>query len=266
MGQSRRYTAKYRHYPALYDLVIATLPPNPTVLEIGIANGGSLETWRTILGAGARIVGVDLNPRAKALEAEGFEVLLLDTGLQKSWDALSEQFSQGVDLLVDDGGHTNRQQISTLVRGVEIVRDGGWLVVEDLHASYMGEFGNPSPYSTARFLSDLGCDLHRRHPRSDVTPRRPNLAATVKYMVTAPSWVGLRVSRADRGGLDELTAGQDQSLMDYDHRWDSSPERRLFGHVPRLVSRTVHSRYAGLVGSLGLRSLFRRDARSNRGG
>jgi hypothetical protein len=265
MRESVRCTAKYRHYPALYDLVIATMPSAPTILEIGIANGGSLETWRTLFGAAARIIGVDLNPGARVLEEQGFEVLLLDTGLQRSWDVLRERLSGQVDLLVDDGGHTNRQQISAVLRGVELVRDGGWLVIEDLHASFMGEFGNPSPYSAARFLSDVGCDLHRRHPRSEIRPRRPNLASSVQYMVTAPSWVGLRIRRSDSGALEELHAGQDQSLMDYDHRWDSSVERHLAGRLPRPVVRALHNRLVGSIGSVAGRSLFRADSSPSNG-
>jgi hypothetical protein len=244
----------------LYDLVVETMPPAPTIVEIGIANGGSLETWRTLFGASARIIGVDLNPGARVLEEHGFEVLLLDTGLQRSWDVLRERLSGQVDLLVDDGGHTNRQQISAVLGGVDLVRDGGWLVIEDLHASFMREFGNPSPYSAARFLGDLGCDLHRRHPRSQRRPRRPSLASSVQYMVTAPSWVGLRIRRSDLEALDELYAGEDQSLMDYDHRWDASVERHLVGRLPRPVVRAFHNRLVGLIGSIAGRSRFRADS------
>jgi len=243
----------------MYDMVAATLPPAPTILEIGIANGGSLETWRRLFGPDARIIGVDLNPRARALEDEGFEVLLLDTGLESSWDHLRGILSHRVDLLVDDGGHTNRQQIAAIMHGVDLVKDGGWLVVEDLHASYMGEFGNPSPYSTSRLLAELASDLHRRHPRSETPARHPNLAAAVEYMVTAPSWVALRISSSG-GGLDEISFGTDQTLMDYDHRWDSAIERKLPVRVPRPVTRALHNRYIGFVGSLAGHHLFRQDA------
>src|SRR3979490_709260 len=112
MAMSRRFTSKYRHYAPLYDLVLDTLPRDPTVVEIGIANGGSLQTWRTLLGPSARIVGIDLNEGATAMREEGFEVIILDTGSQATWDKLRRSFPRNVDLLVDDGGHTNRQQIS----------------------------------------------------------------------------------------------------------------------------------------------------------
>src|SRR5438477_543849 len=91
MGRSVRFTAKYRNYTALYDTAVATLPPEPTIVEIGIANGGSLQTWRTLFGKRARIIGVDLNERARSLEAEGFEIYILDSGDDASWARLRER-------------------------------------------------------------------------------------------------------------------------------------------------------------------------------
>jgi hypothetical protein len=259
MASSTRRTAKYCSYGPLYDLVLDTLPADPTVLEIGIANGGSLQTWRTLLGPRARIIGVDLNERARALEVEGFEVMLLDTGDPASWSRLGAGLDRQVDLLVDDGGHTNRQQIASVLFGVDLVADGGWLVIEDLHASFMGEFGNPSPYSTARFLNELASDLHRRHPRSEVAPRHPNLASAVNYVVVGTSWAGLRIDRRVAGSADEVTAGEDDTLMDYDHRWDAS-----FGGLPTRVGAVLRNRYTGSLASVWGRRLFRSDARAQR--
>ena len=259
MAASTRRTAKYRAYAPLYDMVVESLPPHPTVLEIGIANGGSLQTWRTLFGDGARIIGVDLNERARALEHEGFEVVLLDTGDRASWSRLRDGFARRVDLLVDDGGHTNRQQTNSLLFGVDLVRDGGWLVIEDLHASFMGEFGNPSPYSTARFLNDLASDLHRRHRRADTAPRHPNLASAVDYMVVGTSWAGLRIDREHEADDEEVTAGDDLSLMDYDHRWDAA-----FGRLPPRLARALRNRYTGLLASSWKRRLFRSDASEQR--
>jgi hypothetical protein len=259
MASATRRTAKYRAYGPLYDLVLNTLPSDPTVLEIGIANGGSLQTWRTLLGPGARIIGVDLNERARALEAEGFEVLLMDMGDPTSWTRLHEGLDRRVDLLVDDGGHTNRQQIASVLFGVDLVADGGWLVIEDLHASFMGEFGNPSAYSTARFLNELAADLHRRHPRAEVGPRHPNLASAVEYVVVGTSWAGLRIDRSLEGYGDEVTAGADTTLMDYDHRWDSS-----FGRLPPRLGGALRNRYTGALASVWGRRLFRSDARVQR--
>jgi Methyltransferase domain len=258
--RSTRFTAKYAHYAELYDLVLASLPPSPTVLEIGIANGGSLQTWRELLGPTARIIGVDLNERATILRDEGFEVVIADTGESSTWDRLRDDLAGAVDLLVDDGGHTNRQQIMAATRGVELVKDGGWIVIEDMHASFMREFGNPSPFSAARFFADLACDLHRAHPRSSVKPKHPQLASTIQYTVTATSWTALRIGRWTPASRQEMSAGDDTSLMDYDHRWDSSRVRRLVERLPRGATLLGRSQAARLVGMITGRSVFKRDA------
>ncbi|MCU1358517.1 MAG: hypothetical protein JWM89_3935 [Acidimicrobiales bacterium] len=264
MQRATRVTTKYEHYGPLYDLVLATLPEAPTVLEIGIANGGSLQTWREVLGPDARIIGVDLNERAIAMRDEGFEVYILDTGDPASWEVLRRDLAGTVDLLVDDGGHTNRQQVEAVVHGIDLVRDGGWIVIEDLHASFMREFGNPSPFSAVRYLNELASDLHRAHPRSSVPPKHPNLARSIEYLVSSTSWTALRVGHWNAASRDEFTAGTDATLMDYDHRWDSSSTTRKIGALlPGPVKARARDVALRLTQAVEMRSLFRADARSS---
>jgi hypothetical protein len=57
-----------------------------------------------------------------------------------------------MDIISDDGGHKNGQQIATLYNGVELIKDGGKIVVEDTHTSYFRRFGNPSPFHLLTIL------------------------------------------------------------------------------------------------------------------
>ena len=52
-----------------------------------------------------------------------------------------------VDIILDDGGHTNDQQIITLVESIKYINDGGLHIVEDVHPSYQKHYGNPYKYS-----------------------------------------------------------------------------------------------------------------------
>jgi hypothetical protein len=261
MRASTRVTTKYAHYGPLYDQVLATLPPAPTVLEIGIANGGSLETWRRLLGPEARIIGVDLNERTRSLVDDGYEIHILDTGEAASWDLLVAELGGSVDLLVDDGGHTNRQQVEAIIHGINLVKEGGWIVVEDLHASFMHEFGNPNPFSAVRFINELAADLHRGHPRSSVAPKHPNLAHRIEYLISSTSWTALRVACWDDASRDEFTAGTDDSLMDYDHRWDSASSARSFARfVPRPLVAPLKDLALRLTQSAEMRELYRSDS------
>jgi hypothetical protein len=254
-----RGTAKYSNYADLYDLVFATLPKDPTIMEIGVANGGSLQTWRNLAGNDARIIGIDLDPDIATMQSEGFEILVMDTGVDSTWTVLHQEFAGGLDLLVDDGGHTNRQQLQTLIHGPALVRDGGWVVIEDLHASFMHHFGNPSPFSPARFLNQLTSDLHRLSKQSSVKPKRPNLAASVQYVVTGPSWVGLRIDRAQAHIADEvLSAGSDFQFMDKEeHRWDSWYAAKLEGKLP---GQLLHNRATHALEWIADFFLYRKDS------
>lgn len=42
------------------------------------------------------------------------------------------------DIIVDDGGHTMKQQITSFIHLLPKVRSGGVYVIEDLHTSYAG--------------------------------------------------------------------------------------------------------------------------------
>ena len=69
-----------------------------------------------------------------------------------------------MDVIIDDGGHTNLQQITTFVESVNFIKDGGLIITEDTHTSFMKKkgFNNPSSYSLVRFSSSIVENLHRR--------------------------------------------------------------------------------------------------------
>lgn len=67
--------------------------------------------------------------------------------------------------MLDDGGHTNIQQISTLANSVNNINDGGIIVVEDTQTSYMKKgFNNPSSGSFINYSKYAIDSMHRRSP------------------------------------------------------------------------------------------------------
>jgi len=67
-----------------------------------------------------------------------------------------------VDIIIDDGGHTNKQQIITLNETVPFIKYGGMLVIEDVHSSYMTKFSNPSEYSFINYCKKLIDQLNHK--------------------------------------------------------------------------------------------------------
>ena len=125
-------------------------------VEIGILEGGSLFMWRDYFGDRARIIGIDLNPQAKKWESHGFEIYIGDQADPNFWRQLHHEMGE-VDIVLDDGGHTNTQQIITVIEGSKMISQGGMIVIEDCHSNYMSVFNNPSKNSFINY-SKKGID------------------------------------------------------------------------------------------------------------
>jgi len=142
-------------YFDIYEFIFNSYRGKPiTFIEVGVFNGGSLHMWREYFGEKARIIGVDLNPVALELEKDGFEIYIGNQESSEFWLDLKNKVGE-VDIILDDGGHKNGQQISTLYNGVELIKDGGVIVVEDTHTSYFRRFGNPSPFSFINYSKNI---------------------------------------------------------------------------------------------------------------
>lgn len=159
---TEKVSIKNSSYFNSYEFMFEKYRDKPIIFcEVGVFNGGSLQMWRDYFGPKARIVGIDLNPIALELEKDGFEIYIGDQESKAFWSKLKEEIGF-VDVILDDGGHKNGQQISTLFYGVDLIRDGGILVIEDTHTSYFRRFGNPSPYSFINFSKKIIDDINSR--------------------------------------------------------------------------------------------------------
>ena len=162
--QSVPYSAtKHSTYFPVYEKLFQRfVGQGITFVEVGILNGGSLFMWREYF-QNARIIGIDLNPSVEKWKAHGFEVCIGDQASDAFWEDFYRRIGP-VDVLLDDGGHANDQQTVTVDHALRHVRDGGLVVVEDVHASYLAEFGNPSRYSFVNLAKRSVDALNARFP------------------------------------------------------------------------------------------------------
>ena len=77
--------------------------------------------WKEFFGEKARIIGIDMNPDAKKLEKEGFEIFIGNQSDEKFWDNFFKKVGK-VDVILDDGGHTNQQQIVTTAKSINNIK------------------------------------------------------------------------------------------------------------------------------------------------
>ncbi|MBD1167153.1 hypothetical protein IDG99_01620 [Pelagibacterales bacterium SAG-MED09] len=157
---------KWDNYFEIYENCLNRfINKNITLVEIGIGNGGSLFMWRNFLGKKAKIIGIELNPEAKKFEKYGFKIFIGDQSDPAFWKDFYNKNGK-IDILIDDGGHTNLQQITTLMESVENMNNGGVILIEDTHTSFMNYkgFKNPSKNSLINFTTNIIENLHRRNP------------------------------------------------------------------------------------------------------
>ena len=138
-----RIKKKCAVHPIGFDLLSYCTPP--VIVEIGVKDGGSLFIWKKLFPH-AKIIGIDLNLECKKFEKDGFIIEIGDQSSREFWKDFFYKH-QNVDIIIDDGGHTNTQQISTAISCIPFIKDGGILITEDVMCSYFFNFGNPSKYS-----------------------------------------------------------------------------------------------------------------------
>src|SRR5215207_1502538 len=74
-SNKRRQMLKWHHYFEIYDRHFHRFRnTDVTILEIGVAHGGSLQMWREYFGPNARVIGVDCDARCKALEDDRIHI------------------------------------------------------------------------------------------------------------------------------------------------------------------------------------------------
>tara|TARA_B100001057_G_scaffold387712_1_gene394974 strand:+ start:3290 stop:4138 length:849 start_codon:yes stop_codon:yes gene_type:complete len=163
---SPKYTIKWDNYFEIYSNILDKyINKKITFVEVGVGNGGSLFMWKKFFGHRARIIGIELNPEAKKLEKNGFEIFIGDQANPNFWKNFYKQVGK-IDILLDDGGHKNIQQITTFMESIRYIKKGGKIIVEDTHTSFMKKkgFKNPSQYSFINFCIHLIENMHRRNP------------------------------------------------------------------------------------------------------
>ena len=141
--KAKNFSSKHEKYFDVYEENFSKYKGKKiTFVEVGIFNGGSLKIWKEYFGPDAKIIGIDINPECKKFEEDGIEIHIGNQSDPKFWDKFFSLVGN-VDVILDDGGHTNLDQIITTTKCVNNINDKGILMVEDTHTSYI-EFYNSS--------------------------------------------------------------------------------------------------------------------------
>lgn len=155
--EKHRCIDKWLHYFPIYEKWFSPYRGKEIVfVEIGVQNGGSVQMWKNYFGKSAQIVGVDIDARCKQFEEEQIKIEIGSQEDENFWAAFKEKYPR-VDILLDDGGHTMNQQITTFREMFPHIKDGGLYMCEDCHTSYVEKFGGGlnSPASFIEFTKKI---------------------------------------------------------------------------------------------------------------
>ena len=144
------------------------------VLEIGVFGGASVRMWASWLPL-ARIIGVDIAPASRALEADR---IVIEIGSQADPGFLATLASRyRPTVIIDDGSHIAADIQLTFETLFPVLEPGGLYIVEDtyLHFGPVAEQNRgQTPLSLWEYFSDLGLGKIRQWltPERDRPPLR----------------------------------------------------------------------------------------------
>jgi hypothetical protein len=213
--ESPEPTVKHTSYFEVYDEIFKKFKNQKiTFVEIGVLNGGSLFMWRNYFGENARIIGIDLNPDARKWEAYGFEIYIGNQGDEEFWEETLTSIGN-IDVILDDGGHTYKQQVVTVESVLNSVNDDGIIVIEDVQTSYLKGFG-PQKYSFIKYTKKL---IDRINSRSGELVNLNGKKTIIWSIQTFESIVVLHVNRLKSNTISTRIINKQTDLKPIDYRY-----------------------------------------------
>jgi cephalosporin hydroxylase len=127
---------KWSSYLDFYDDKLWYLQDSKIkLLEIGVQNGGSLETWARYFWKAEKIVGIDIDPKCGDLKFEDQRIEVI------VGDSKTVELEDKFDIIIDDGSHLASDIIANWTKWWPSLEDGGVYVVEDFHTMWMPGYG-----------------------------------------------------------------------------------------------------------------------------
>ena len=190
-----KYTSKWEQYYDVYETYFTKfVGKSPSVLEIGVDNGGNLEALYHYFGEGTVLFGFDIRQKFNIedlnIPSGALSLFHGDQGSPESLDRFNDivvnKLSLPLDIILDDGSHYMDHQILTFKKLFPHMNDGGIYLVEDTHSSYMDIFGGKrgAPHTFIEYCKGIVDTLHEDHdptaPEGGWQSREGNLYRNIK--------------------------------------------------------------------------------------
>lgn len=144
--------AYYHHFTEIYSKFFEPLKEKQlNILEIGVASGSSLLMLKEYF-TNSRLYVADIDDKSEFID----ERVSFIRGDQADWDFISNIFGDvKFDIIIDDGGHTMKQQQVTLEALLPRLDINGIYVLEDLHTSFSADYNDDNKSTTLDLLENI---------------------------------------------------------------------------------------------------------------
>lgn len=138
LAKTGKVSDKWASYLKYYDALFQSRRDQEiSLLEIGVQNGGSLETWAEYFEFAKILVGCDIDPKCGSLAYDDprVRVVVGDANSQSAFNEINA-VCPSFDVIIDDGSHISTDIINSFINYFPMLKPGGLYVVEDTHTLY----------------------------------------------------------------------------------------------------------------------------------
>jgi len=140
MNMKQFDTDKYEHgFIDIYEPYFNNSKDVKHVLEIGVYHGGSLKYLSSKFPE-AKIYGIDIEDKT-IYNTENVKTYIVNQENREELHKFLQETNVEFDIIIDDGGHTMKQQQVSLGVLFGKLKKGGLYILEDLHTSRLEQFG-----------------------------------------------------------------------------------------------------------------------------
>ncbi len=130
------------------------------ILEIGIAEGGSLKLWRDYFNK-ANVYGIDIANKCLNDEDRITYLFNMNASLFNT-----DYFNNKFDIIIDDGSHSLTDQCVFIEKYLPLLKDDGILIIEDVQdIQHLNIFTNITPLIFKPYIETY--DLRENKGRYD---------------------------------------------------------------------------------------------------
>ncbi len=159
---------KWESYLDVYSEILANKrnKEGVTLLEVGVQNGGSLQTWLTFFPKIKKLIGTDIDLKCSKLKYKSKKVYIVIGDINDSLTIEKiTNIEKKFDVIIDDGSHISSDIIGTFLNLFKLIKKDGLYIAEDLHCSYWQDYegGLNKKDSANNFFKKLSDVVNMEH-------------------------------------------------------------------------------------------------------